>query len=149
MASLDELRHYLRRVAPGAITDKRRIEEVLAPAWADLKGSTGEFGMEGRKLFGRMEDVEWNPPVLTFRIERHGGTVAGSTRAELQTWNVNADAGTADGGQSGFRQLYPQDARLDVNPLVDQVAALIKDHRTHDWLKWVSDVRVRVLLTRQ
>ena len=38
---------------------------------------------------GRMEKVEWQPPYLTFSIERHGATVKGSTRAELQNWQVD------------------------------------------------------------
>jgi hypothetical protein len=29
--------------------------------------------MTGDKLLDRMEKVVWEPPVLTFTIERHGG----------------------------------------------------------------------------
>jgi hypothetical protein len=105
--------------------------------------------MEASKLFGRMEDVEWSPPLLTFRIERHGGIVGGgSTRAELQDWEVDIEAGTVKGGESGYRQLKPRDAPLNVTPLVNQVVALIKDHQTHEWLKWVSDRRVRLLIAK-
>jgi hypothetical protein len=46
------------------------------PVWADLEGASDE-AMEPWKL-GRMENPEWLPPVLTFVVERHGGTVLGS-----------------------------------------------------------------------
>jgi hypothetical protein len=37
--------------------------------------------MTGQKLLGRMEEVVWEPPILSFTVERHGGTVQGSSRA--------------------------------------------------------------------
>jgi hypothetical protein len=36
-----------------------------------------------------MEDLEWNPPMLSFIIERHGAMVLGSTRAENQRWEID------------------------------------------------------------
>jgi hypothetical protein len=36
-----------------------------------------------------MEDVTWEPPVLRFAVERHGRTVAGSTRADLQNMGMD------------------------------------------------------------
>ena len=35
------------------------------------------------------EDLTWDPPNLCFSIDRHGGTVMGSKRAERQTWMLN------------------------------------------------------------
>ncbi|MCU0964910.1 MAG: hypothetical protein MUF08_07590 [Burkholderiaceae bacterium] len=58
--------------------------------------------------------------------KNHGGTVHGSTRAELQRWAVDINAGAANllpGGR--FRQLEPAQRRLDVAPLVDTVAAAV------------------------
>jgi hypothetical protein len=46
--------------------------------------------MAGYKL-SRMKDATWNPPILEFTIERHGGTALGSTRASLQRWEINMD----------------------------------------------------------
>ena len=68
-------------IKPRRIDQPRKLERLLSEVWDDLGGS--DCGMAGHKLIGRMEHVEWNPPVLTFTIERHGGTVLGSTRAEL------------------------------------------------------------------
>ena len=150
MTPLDQLRLHLRDLAPGSVKDTSTLSDVLESAWGVLQaGDIRGLGMEASKLFGRMENVEWNPPVLTFRIERHGGIVAGaSKRAELQEWEVDAEAGTVTGGQVGFRQLKPQAAPLSVAPLVDKAVALIQDHQKHEWLKWVSDTRVRLLIAK-
>lgn len=76
--------------------------------------------MAGSKFFNRKgpltEDLQWNPPVLNFRIERHGARARGSTRAELQTWEIDVIQATAKIVATGHRQLEPMDARLDVNP---------------------------------
>jgi hypothetical protein len=43
---------------------------LLANCWHELEGA-GQTAMQARKL-DRAEDVSWNPPVLSFTIERHG-----------------------------------------------------------------------------
>jgi hypothetical protein len=75
--------------------------------------------MKAEKLYGRMESVLWEPPLLTFVIERHGSTIRGSTRAELQHWTVDVNQGTATLALGGHRQLYPAQPRLNIQPLVD------------------------------
>jgi hypothetical protein len=62
--------------------DVYELVNLLAAAWDDLSIARGS-GMEPDKLYDRMEKVHWEPPLLLFVIERHGGTVQGSTRAEL------------------------------------------------------------------
>ena len=83
---MEELKDYLRTIEPGRIARTGDLDRHLAEVWDDLGGDDG--GMAGCKLIGRMERVEWHPPVLAFTIERHGGTAIGSTRAELQRWSV-------------------------------------------------------------
>jgi hypothetical protein len=82
---VDRLRIYLATLPPGPISDPAALERLLAACWDEFTGDYG--GMEGYKLLGRMEDVTWGPPVLSFSVERHGGTVMGSSRAELQGWS--------------------------------------------------------------
>jgi hypothetical protein len=56
----------------------------------------------------RIEEATWEDPIFTFVIERHGRTVHGSSRAELQRWTVDLDAGTATTAAShSHRQLTP------------------------------------------
>jgi hypothetical protein len=90
---MDGLKRILSAMEPGAIAETAEVERLLAGCWDDL-GGVDEGGMQGYKLLNRMEDVVWRPPVLSFVIERHGGTVMGSTRAELQHWSVDVDERT-------------------------------------------------------
>src|SRR5262249_18422811 len=52
------------------ISDKTRLEHYLAECWEELEAN--DSSLAGYKLLGRMEDVSWTPPRLTFTIERHG-----------------------------------------------------------------------------
>ena len=83
---MDQLCNYLERIPLGEIKNTTELEKALAGCWDDFTGDSG--GMTPSKLHDRMEEVFWEPPILDFVIERHGGTVMGSTRAELQYWTI-------------------------------------------------------------
>jgi hypothetical protein len=139
------LRTFLDAQGAGPLVDRAGLVARLIPVWLDLEGAS-DWAMEARKL-SRMENPEWLPPVLTFVVERHGGTVNGSSRADLQTWTVNLDAATAISATTGRRQLRPQAARLDVGPIVDEVMRLVVDGLDDPRLKWSADhgtVRIAV-----
>ncbi len=102
--------------------------------------------MEARKLFRRMEAVTWNPPLLTFTIERHGAYVLGSTRATLQKWTVDVERRTAVCDDVGYRQLIPRQPRLDVAAIAEEIIDLIVKRSKDERLKWFPDGRVRVLV---
>jgi hypothetical protein len=68
----ERLREHLNSLPPGEIEDPGQLVELLAACWYQLPDSTFE-GMTKGKL-QRMEDVKWDPPRLSFTIERHGGT---------------------------------------------------------------------------
>jgi hypothetical protein len=63
----------------GPISDASELETLLKECWYEFEGAD-DTKMWPSKLTGRMEDITWDPPILTFKIERHGGTVMGSTR---------------------------------------------------------------------
>jgi hypothetical protein len=116
----------------------------VSPSWDVLAGDDG--GMTGVKLVGRMEAVVWQPPRLTFRIERHGGTVLGSTRAEIQEWTVNLEQQTKVMKSVGRRQVRPMQSRLDMRPIAQELADAILAGRTDERLKWDGDSRVRLVI---
>lgn len=137
------LRDYLDGLAPGQVRDTGRLEPLLALCWKDLAGGS-DGGMEGNKLFGRMESVEWSPPLLTFKIERHGGAFLGSSRAEIQHWAIDISKRIASLGGSSRRQLRPLQPRLDVAPLANAVARSILSRQPDEYLKWFPDGHVVV-----
>jgi hypothetical protein len=135
------LRDYLDGLEPGSVTDYGCLEPLLAPCWEDLAGSPGG-GMKGDKLFGRIESVEWWPPLLTLKIERHGGASLGSSRAELQNWAIDISKQIASLGGNSHRQLRPSQPRLDVAPLANAVARSILSRQRDEYLKWFPDGHV-------
>lgn len=137
---LTALKTWLVKVAPGEITDAAEVERLLASAWDDLLRD-GE-GMEPYKLLNRMEDVVWQPPLLEFRIERHGGVACGSSRAEMQSWAVDVERATASCKKSGYRQVFARQRPLDVTPLAEEIAAAIVSHADEPRLKWVDQKTV-------
>jgi hypothetical protein len=98
---------------------------LLADCWPDLEGGSGT-SMTAHKL-DRVESLSWIPPVLTFIIERHGGTVLGSTRADLYTWSVDLNVGTAKPIKTGYRQIVPTAARLNVKAIAARVRDVVRE----------------------
>ena len=143
MTEIIALRKYLFKVGPGSISDTIQLESLLVECWDELDGSNAE-GMEGYKLNGRIEDAKWTPPVLSFTIERHGGTVLGSSRAELQEWNIDINERTATCSKVGHQQIHPMASRLDVRPLAQEVVQLILEDKSDERLKWNDNGSVRV-----
>jgi hypothetical protein len=139
------LKQLLANLPAGTQLDSRQVESLLVDAWSGLEGAE-EGGMRPEKIFGRTEQLAWNPPLLTFTIERHGGTVNGSSRAELQEWAVNAFRGTAAIVGIRRRQLYSPAKRLDVRPLAAAIAEAILNNRESPSLKRFPDGRVKILI---
>lgn len=144
---LQPLSTYLRALSPGELLEQEAAdtERLLIECWRSLDGSA-DRGMNSYKLAGRLEKLAWEPPILSFVIERHGGFVNGSTRGELQTWHVDTVQRTAEIAHIGRRQLVSMDARLDVKALAVKVARIIRAGVPDDKLKWASPTRVRVLI---
>jgi len=116
----------------------------LEDAWSSLSGSLDK-STSADKLY-RAENVAWTPPVLTFTLERHGGTVNGSSRAELHHWEVNTETGVAAIVKVGRRQLSPMDSRLNVAALARATRERIVVGEKHESLKWVDDTYVLVVI---
>ncbi len=142
--ALAEFRNYLNSVQPGPLADASPVKQLLPECWDDFEGNdTG--GMAPHKL-DRIEDLQWDPPELSFIIERHGAMVeGGSSRTEIQSWTVNLDTLTAMASICGFRQKTPAQPRLDIAPLVERVVhGLERADRNEESIKRVSDTRIRV-----
>lgn len=140
------LRQHLALVPPGAVANAP-LDRLLAAEWDGLDGSA-DGGMQAHKLMGRMEQVRWQPPVLSFRIERHGGTVHGSTRAEMQHWQVDLDRKTAEVVGAGRRQLTRMSKAVDVRPIAEEIAERVLAGDEDDRLRRSADGSVRLIAAR-
>ena len=139
----NELCRYLSSLQPGRVGDASRIETLLSACWKDLGGPHQE-GTTAEKLWNRLEDVQWEPPELSFTIERHGATVLGSTRAALHRWTVDVRAKRAEcNPQHGVRQLGSMAAPVRIKPIAQELAAAILARKDDNRLTW-SENRRRV-----
>jgi hypothetical protein len=111
---------------PASISDE--LFKYVVASWNEFFGSR-ITGMDVRKILRGEgpEEVTWNPPCLSFVIDRHGGTVFGSTRAEKQQWALNLAKRTADQMPIGHRQLRPNASKVDVKPLADDVCKAVQE----------------------
>ena len=143
---LDRIRRYLAIVQPGEVSgnDRSEIESLLSGCWDQLRGSD-EGGMIASKLRDRTEEMRWEPPTLSFNIERHGAFVMSSSRAELQEWRIDLDRETAKLAAIRRLQKLPMEKRLDVKALAAETATLISASREDQRLKWTGAGCVRVL----
>ena len=141
---MERLMTYLEQTPEGEITDTVELEKLLAECWDEFTGDRG--GMEPQKLLGRMEDVLWRPPLLEFVIERHGGTVMGSSRAESQHWIVDVEHKTVTMGVKSYRQISPRATALDVNPIAEEIVQQVLSRARDDRLKWSRKGQVQVLI---
>ena len=74
-----------------------------------------------------LKDFSWKPPLLSFRIERHGATVRGSSRADLQGWVLNLTTREAQCSKESYRQIRPASGKLDVKPIALRVCETIRE----------------------
>ena len=58
----DQLATLLSRMQPGPLQGSDHLERLLAGCWDEFQGSDEE-GMAGHKIRGRLERVEWKPPL--------------------------------------------------------------------------------------
>ena len=144
MKTLHEL---LAAVPPGPVPDDIGLDQTLAECWDRLKGNS-EGGMEGHKLLSRMECIHWQSPILSFTIERHGRTVKGSTRAELQHWEINLDKLTAHIVKEGHRRLEPMAARVSVKAIAEEIAGLILSGKKDARIRRQDDGSVQIVLSK-
>ena len=138
MNSISELRSYLDGLDRDSEVDPSKLTQLLSEAWEEFKGSD-EGGMEAYKLHGRVEDPIWEPPVLTFTIERHGAAAMGSIRAELQSWDLDLDSRTARCGTCGHREISPRNPPIRVAPIAEQIVASILGGKQDERIKWRAD----------
>ena len=123
------------------------LESLVIDSWDEFSGSSNG-GMTVYKLTGRIENLYWEPPILSFIIERHGGLVLGSTRAEKQKWELNLDTRTADFSRDKSRTIKPRQKPLDVKPKAKEIFELIINKKDDECLKWKKDGSVRILINR-
>jgi hypothetical protein len=133
---LNSLIDLLNKLGPGPISESNKDEvlALLSNCWMTLQGS-GSHRTSVNKLH-RAEKLSWDGSKLSFILERHGGTVNGSSRADLHYWEVDPVSKHADMIKEGRRQLYPMSPKMNVNAKAKEVADRILAGDEHETLQW-------------
>lgn len=151
ITALDTLRQFLSQIPAGDLSGDigEQAIKLLQNCWGDLAGA-GIEATRGYKL-KRAEGLTWQSPSLSFKLERHGGTCMGSTRAEIHAWVVDVEKAVAEMSIAGRRQLYPMDAPFTKKRAQERAAEilnLIQGGMKDDTLKWHADGSVTLILNR-
>jgi hypothetical protein len=136
-SSIDALRSYMKELPNQEITDSsihQTICGLLTECWAHLNGSQDQ-NTYADKIY-RAEKFKWKSPILTFELERHGGTVLGSTRANIHLWSVNVERGTAEIYEETYRKVGETAPAIKTKPIAEEIAQLIIDGVDSPKLKW-------------
>lgn len=141
---IGNLQKYMTVFPPGPIPDTSDLAWLLANVWSELGGEGGE--MDARLLFGRMQNVAWNPPLLTFTIEQYHSRYFGSTTVTIHDFTVDVAKGTVSGTEPRRRQRQFIPPRLEVSPIADEITFLIVNGKKDQRLEWYADGRVGVLV---
>jgi len=141
---MKELDDYLASIEAGPVLDSSRCAQVLSKFWSQFDGSSAESTSPNKLTSRALEGAKWEPPILSFAIERHGATVNGSSRASVHRWEVNVTKRTARIVERKNRQLEPLSPRVNVKPIAEGVAALIVNGIEDPLLKWHSPTDVSV-----
>jgi hypothetical protein len=88
-SAIESICHHCAALPPGPVADARTLERAARRCLGRAFRRRWQNG--SHKLLNRMEKPIWNPPILTFRIERHGAAALGSSRAEVQEWTVDLE----------------------------------------------------------
>ena len=145
LTPFNQLRDFLKSLPPGPIEDEDGVlSGLLENAWYLLSGGRNQK-TDGRKVADRMEDPHWDPPHLTFTVERHGAMARGSNSASLHDWCIDIDRRSADVSTDRKRRLVPNAPALKVEPIALSVAdAIVSGTMDDPRLKWKSKDQVTV-----
>jgi hypothetical protein len=140
---LADLRQCLGNLSPGKIIpgqpESHRIMEAVRDAWSFLEGADIEKTY-AHKL-SRAEEVIWEPPCLTFRLERHGALVLGSGRAEMHCWTINMEELTASMVPCGYRHPYPNDRSMTqkgMTAIAEEIGNQIVKGINSSFIEWLE-----------
>jgi hypothetical protein len=145
--ALAKLRLMLEKLRSGPLSEDDRddVLRLLEDAWSELQGASRATKMKPAKV-RRAESLEWHPPILSFRLERHGGAVMGSKRGELQQWTVDLADETASFCPAGYRNLHKPAPRFEARKCAKNLSQQLEDGRPG--VKWITENSVQIIPTK-
>ena len=137
---------FLAGIKQGQVEDTGELARHLSDVWNDLAGSHDQKTTPNKLTSRPLEDVIWSPPLLLFALERHGGTVNGSSRAELHRWEVDVERWQASIKSKGRRQLTKQDKKYNPASDIDAICEAVQSKVNSNGLEYRSDGSIKVVV---
>jgi hypothetical protein len=110
----------------------------------EIEAMKRAFAILGKDL-DRAEDVEWNPPVLKFAIERHGGVVLGGKTATVQRYEYNAETGELEQtnefneGKRLLEERSPSFTEDMARDLAEKIIGALRTGESHEGIKTLKN----------
>ena len=146
--SVELLASYMATLNPGRIKDVKCLAALLEVAWPSFEGCDEE-GMHSGKLQGRIDNAHWDPPTITFEIDRDGAMMMGSTRAQVQRWEVDLLERSAWPEKTyRYRQLSSRQPSVYVKPLAEELAGLMLNRVGDPRWRWIEINIVKVEISK-
>lgn len=148
LVMMKSLQDLLSTMPPGHLSDDDCLRTLaeLSQCWESIPGSDVKSTTADK--LRRAEEVCWTPPILSFTLERHGGTVLGSSRASLHCWEVDTAQPEARIVNTSVRQLSPKVQVMDIEKIANEIATLILNGTGDDprvtWLEDRQRVQVNI-----
>jgi hypothetical protein len=152
--SLETLVDLLENLPAGPIANNLcgQVINLLQGCWNEFTGSH-QTNMEAYKLDKRVENLVWAPPVLSFKMARHGATVRGSPREHLYWWHINVADKTATPEKGTFRLVRPSAEKLSKGEILEIVRRVCEHVQNGPlslappgiFLKWKSETEILII----
>jgi hypothetical protein len=143
-SKLDALRQAVEQYCM-TNTGLEEVQRCLIDAWPELEGSDEESTTKG-KLSNRIEELSVNDCFLTFKLERHGGTVQGSTRADVHWWTVDLAKGEATITRKSPRQVRKASPPFPFKEVCQEVVEAVRAGVPHQSIDWKGADRFKLLM---
>jgi len=96
----------------------------------------------------QIEDLKWHAPILRFQIGHSAMALDGSTKEEVQHWEVDLDLRTASIVGSGRGQVHRPAPKFDVQRLASELAEIVQAEADDDRLVWINRDVVLILVEK-
>lgn len=136
------LREWLAEQDNGRIADIDQLKRLLKKAWPEIPGSGDQSTWPSKINY--IEGADWNPPLLTFEIPRHGALMNGGTRTSIHHWQVNVKTPSAKIERSTYKQTEPMAKPVRMKPVALEIAAIVRSGADDERIVWETDDRSRV-----
>ena len=124
----ESLKLFLGAQRRGPLSSSSELIGLVASAWRSFYGSNATSMCASKIEVNRVTNFEWDPPILSFEIVRHGSAVLGGKYGDVYRWQLDIERNIATFGLMGKKRVEPLAPSLDVKPLVTKIVSAVRNN---------------------